>query len=53
MDNLQELQLDLMARQLRELERSNPKKARKQLYSNPNLLEIRKQAALAALQRKV
>ena len=47
-----ELERDLQAFQLRELERVNPKLARKLMFENSQLLFIRKEAALEALQRR-
>jgi len=52
MYNPQEWQNELLAQQIRELERINPKKARKLMFENPRLLDARKAVALAALQRR-
>lgn len=43
----------LLAQQIRELERINPGRARKLMYSNPKLLVARRLAALDALRRKI
>lgn len=53
MYNPQEWENEKLAQQIRALERSNPKLARKRMFENPALLFARRQVAESVLRRKV
>lgn len=50
---MDELERDLLAYRLKEMERIDPKRARRLMYENPQLLMARKEAAISALQRRM